>query len=92
MSEVAQAARADSGKRVPYLRQLVFIAVKTARVEIYDVRISRGMGGKGVIMLTGEVGDVTAAVEAGAAYATSQAMLSSSCVIAAPHEGLWQQI
>ena len=68
------------------------IAVKTARVEIFDLRVSRGMGGKGVIMLTGEVGDVTAAVEAGAAYATSQGTLSSSCVIAAPHEGLWQQI
>ena len=30
------------------------IAVKTARVEIYDLRISRGMGGKGVVMLTGD--------------------------------------
>ena len=68
------------------------IAVKTARVEIYDIRISRGMGGKGVIMLTGEVGDVTASVEAGAAYAKQQATLASSCVIAAPHEGLWQQL
>ena len=29
------------------------------------------MGGKGVIMLTGDVGDVTAAVEAGANYAKS---------------------
>lgn len=68
------------------------IAVKTARVELYDIRVSHGMGGKGVVMLTGEVGDVTAAVEAGAAYATAQGTLSSSCVIAAPHEGLWQQI
>ena len=42
------------------------MAVKTARVEIFDLRVSRGMGGKGVVMLTGEVGDVTAAVEAGA--------------------------
>ena len=42
------------------------VAVKTARVEIFDLRVSRGMGGKGVVMLTSEVGDVTAAVEAGA--------------------------
>ena len=40
------------------------LAVKTAKVEIYDLRVSRGLGGKGVVMLTGEVGDVTAAVEA----------------------------
>jgi microcompartment protein CcmL/EutN len=68
------------------------VAVKTARVEIFDLRVSRGMGGKGVIMLTGEVGDVTAAVEAGANYAKTTGMLSSYSVIAAPHEELWQQI
>lgn len=68
------------------------VAVKTARVEIFDLRVSRGMGGKGVVMLTGEVGDVTAAVEAGANYAKTTGMLSSYSIIAAPHEELWQQI
>jgi microcompartment protein CcmL/EutN len=68
------------------------MAVKAARVEIFDLRVSRGMGGKGVVMLTGEVGDVTAAVEAGANYAKTTAMLSSYSVIAAPHEELWQQM
>ena len=68
------------------------IAVKTARVEIYDLRVSRGMGGKGVVMLTGDVGDVTAAVEAGANYAAGLSTLSSFTVIAAPHEELWKQM
>ena len=68
------------------------IAVKTAKVEIFDLRVSRGMGGKGVFMLTGEVGDVTAAVEAGANYAKQSGMLSSYSVIAAPHAELWEQI
>ena len=68
------------------------IAVKTARVEIYDLRVSRGMGGKGVVMLTGDVGDVTAAVEAGAEYASKLATLSSTSVIAAPHAELWNQM
>ncbi len=68
------------------------IAVKTARVAIYDLRVSRGMGGKGVVMLTGDVGDVTAAVEAGAEYAKELATLSSYTVIAAPHEELWRQM
>ena len=68
------------------------IAVKTARVAIFDLRVSRGMGGKGVVMLTGEVGDVTAAVEAGAEYARGVATLSSSAVIAAPHADLWDQM
>lgn len=47
-------------------------AVKTSKVEILDLRVSRGMGGKGVVMLTGEVSDVTAAVEAGGDYAKQQ--------------------
>lgn len=68
------------------------IAVKTAKVAIYDLRVSRGMGGKGIIMLTGDVGDVTAAVEAGAAYAKDLATLSSSAVIASPHKDLWEQM
>jgi len=68
------------------------IAVKTARVSIYDLRVSRGMGGKGIIMLTGEIGDVTAAIEAGANYAKQEAMLSSYSIIAAPHDDLWRQM
>ena len=68
------------------------IAVKTAKVEIFDLRVSRGMGGKGVVMLVGEVGDVTAAVEAGSAYAKQSGQLSSESIIAAPHEDLWNQL
>ena len=68
------------------------IAVKTSRVEIFDLRVSRGMGGKGIVMLTGEIGDVTAAVEAGANYAKGQSVLSSTAVIPAPHEDLWKQM
>lgn len=68
------------------------IAVKTAKVEIFDLRVSRGIGGKGIVMLTGDIGDVTAAVEAGAEYAKSVATLSSYSIIAAPHKDLWRQM
>jgi microcompartment protein CcmL/EutN len=68
------------------------LAVKTAKVEIFDLRVSRGMGGKGVVMLTGEIGDVAAAVEAGANYAATTGQLSSQAVIAAPHTELWNQL
>ncbi len=68
------------------------IAVKCAKVEIYDLRVSRGMGGKGIVLITGEVGDVTASVEAGAAYAKELGQLHSTSVIAAPHPELWDQM
>ena len=67
-------------------------AVKTSKVEIYDLRVSRGMGGKGMVLLTGEVSDVTAAVEAGGDYAKQQGLFCSSSVMAAPHEELWQYL
>ena len=68
------------------------IAVKTAKVAIYELRISRGMGGKGMVVITGDVGDVTAAVEAGAQHAKEQGLFCNSSIIAAPHEELWEQL
>ena len=68
------------------------IAVKTAKVEIFDLRVSRGMGGKGILMLTGDIGDVTAAVEAGAAHAEEHGLFANKSLIAAPHAGLWEQL
>ena len=68
------------------------IAVKTAKVEIFELRVSRGMGGKGMVLITGDVGDVTAAVEAGSRHAQDQGLFCNSSIIAAPHESLWEQI
>ena len=68
------------------------IAVKTAKVAIVELRLSRGMGGKGMALVVGDVGDVTAAVEAGARYAQDQGLFCNSAVIPAPHEELWAQI
>ncbi len=68
------------------------IAVKTAKVSIFELRTSRGMGGKGIALVTGDVGDVTAAVEAGAAHAKDAGVFYNSSVIPAPHSLLWEQI
>lgn len=68
------------------------IAVKTAKVAIYELRVSRGMGGKGIVLITGDVGDVTASVEAGANYAKETGLFANSAVIAAPHKELWDQL
>ena len=68
------------------------IAVKTAKVNINELRLSRGMGGKGMVLITGDVGDVTAAVEAGAQHAKDQGLFCNSAVIPAPHAELWAQL
>lgn len=64
-------------------------AVKSANVEIVELRAARGVGGKGIVFLTGEIADVTAAVENGSRYAKEQGVFVASSVIGAPHSELW---
>ncbi|MDO4617977.1 MAG: BMC domain-containing protein [Clostridia bacterium] len=67
-------------------------AVKAGVVELIEVRIARGMGGKCFALMTGEVADVTAAVEAGAKIAIDEGVLINTEVIANPHPDLWQTV
>lgn len=64
-------------------------AVKSANVEIIELRTARGVGGKGIVFLTGEIADVTAAVEVGSRYAKEQGVFVASSVIGSPHSELW---
>jgi Carbon dioxide concentrating mechanism/carboxysome shell protein len=67
-------------------------AVKSSNVEIAELRSARGIGGKGVVYLTGEIADVTAAVESGSRYAKEQGVFVASTVIGSPHADLWNFI
>jgi len=67
-------------------------AVKAANVEILELRTARGVGGKGIVFLTGEIADVTAAVEVGARYAKDQGLLVATSVIGSPHSDLWNYL
>jgi microcompartment protein CcmL/EutN len=62
--------------------------VKTAQVELLEVRLARGMGGKSFITLSGEVAAVEAAVKAAETDELSQGMLSQSVIIPSPHPDL----
>lgn len=57
------------------------LAVKAANVTVRDVRLANGIGGKGVVTLTGAVSDVQAAVDAGRADALKRGLLARSVVI-----------
>jgi microcompartment protein CcmL/EutN len=56
-------------------------AVKAANVTIRDVRLANGIGGKGVVSLSGTVSAVQAAIEAGRADALRRGLLARSVVI-----------
>ncbi len=64
------------------------LALKTASVDLIDLRIANGLDGKSFFTLTGEVSDVRSAVAAGARSASERGLLAREVVIARPHPGL----
>lgn len=68
------------------------LAAKAAVVQLIEIRLARGMGGKCFVMMTGSVASVQAACEAGAKRAVDQGLLVNMEVIANPHEDLWEKI
>ena len=65
--------------------QVADAAVKAADVEIIEVRLGRGLGGKSFVVITGEVAAVNAAVSAGIHAEHTQGLVVSSVVIPSPH-------
>ena len=60
-------------------------AVKAADVELIEVRLGRGRGGKSFVIVTGEVAAVEAAVQAAEKSEETHGLVSSSVVIPSPH-------
>ncbi len=58
--------------------------VKTAGVELIELRVAVGLGGKSFAVFTGPVADVAAAVGAGSALAGQKGYLVETAVIPAP--------
>ena len=67
-------------------------AVKAADVDLIDVRLGTGIGGKSFVILTGDVAAVTEAVKAGIHTPNAEGMLVSSVVIPSPHPELLETL
>lgn len=50
-------------------------ALKCAEVSLVDLHLARGIGGKGYVVLTGDLADVDAAIDAGARAALDESVL-----------------
>jgi microcompartment protein CcmL/EutN len=68
------------------------LALKTASVDLLDLRIANGLGGKSFFTLTGEVSDVRSSVVAGARSAAERGHLARDVVVARPHPDLSQHL
>lgn len=67
-------------------------ACKAADVDLLELRAAMALGGKAFVTLTGDVGAVTAAVEAGRQVASDEGLLVNAVVIPGPHPGLLTEI
>jgi microcompartment protein CcmL/EutN len=57
------------------------IAAKAAGIVLRDVRLANGIGGKGVVVLTGSLSDVQAAIDGGRSDAGKRGLLARAVVI-----------
>lgn len=68
------------------------VAAKASNIKMMEIRIARGLGGKGFLVFTGEVSSVRSAVNACIAELSDSGEITSHCVIPSPHEGLVKQL
>jgi microcompartment protein CcmL/EutN len=64
------------------------VALKTASVDLIDLRIANGLHGKSFFVLTGALSDVRSSITSGAGQAGSSGMLAREVVIPRPHPEL----
>jgi len=67
-------------------------AVKSARVDLLEIRLARALGGKAYVLLTGEVAAVRAALDAGQRAARENGLMLGTTLIPAPHPELVQKL
>ncbi len=67
-------------------------AVKTAQVQLIEVRLAMALGGKAFVTLTGAVAAVQSAVEAGAQVLSQKGLLVNKVVIPSPRPELLREV
>ena len=67
-------------------------AAKAADVDLLEIRLGTGIGGKSFVTMTGDVSAVTASVDAGIKSAEGTGMVLDSVVIAHPDPELYRHL
>jgi microcompartment protein CcmL/EutN len=67
-------------------------AVKTARVQLIEIRLAMALGGKAFVTLTGDVAAVQSAVDAAGAVCAERGLLVNKVVIPNPRKELLREM
>ena len=65
-------------------------AAKAGQVDLIEIRIGMGIGGKSFVTLTGDVSSVSSSIDAGVVLASERGTLIEKVVIPSPHYNLKQ--
>lgn len=68
------------------------IAVKSANVQLVEIRVARGLGGKGFVIITGEISSVKSAVKTCLNRLKDSGEIICTSVIASPNKELVSKI
>jgi microcompartment protein CcmL/EutN len=66
--------------------------IKGAQVRLVEIRLADGLGGKGIVLFSGLVADVEAAVQIGTAVLERPELLVRQVVIPQLHPGMWENV
>ncbi len=66
--------------------------VKGAEVKLLEIRLADGLGGKGIVLFSGLVADVEAAVEIGCGVLEGPGELVQQVIIPQLHQEIWENI
>lgn len=68
------------------------IAVKASNITLVDIRLARGLGGKGFVLLTGEVSTVKTAIRACEEKLKQEGTIVATSVIASPSKAILSEL
>ncbi len=68
------------------------VAVKSATVELLEIRLPFALGGKAFVLLTGDVAAVRAAVNSAVNELKDEGVIEATSVIASPHKSLIEKV
>ena len=66
-------------------------AAKCADITLFRVHLAMAVGGKGFVLMTGDIASVEAAVQAGSQVAADDGMLAGRAVVSAPAKELFRE-
>jgi microcompartment protein CcmL/EutN len=89
--EVERSPKTDFLSLASSIVDVADTAAKAAAVTLFRIHLAMAIGGKGYVMLTGDVASVEAAVSAGATVASEEGILVARAVIAAPRKELFRE-